>query len=69
VPPDGGAPPQGCLIQTGGTCRDNHIYSAECQGDPTSVSSCACKVDGNPTKNVNSTCEGAPAACAFPSSQ
>jgi hypothetical protein len=61
--------PNGCLARTAGTCRDNHTYSAECQGVPSEVSACTCKVDGVATKVVNVTCNDAPAACGFPPSK
>jgi hypothetical protein len=62
-------PPTGCLTQTAGTCRDGHMYSAECQGYPGEVSSCICKVDGESKKTLDMKCEDAPTECGWPTSK
>jgi hypothetical protein len=62
-------PPTGCLAQTAGTCRDGHIYTAECEGYPSEVTPCSCKVDGVETKILDMKCEDAPTQCGWPTSQ
>ena len=61
--------PSGCLAQTAGTCRDGHLYRAECEGFPAEVSNCKCLVDGAVTKSIRVACDDAPTACGFPSSK
>lgn len=56
----------GCFAETAGTCRDGHIYRAECAGFQSEVSACRCMVDGVVTKTLNVTCDDAPTACGFP---
>lgn len=65
-----GLPPMGVPRETAGTCRDNHVYRVECDvqmgATPTT---CHCKVDGMPTKDVTSTCLLGPQACGWPKQQ
>jgi hypothetical protein len=61
----------GCRVQTGGTCRDGHTYSAECEGERFDVAMpCKCMVDGVANgKTVNAPCMEAGAACGLPASR
>ncbi len=67
---DGGA---GCVVETAGTCRDNHFYGYECDGDGSTPSACTCKVDGAPNGKVvpSGLCVGYDVwtACGFPKQQ
>jgi len=59
----------GCVVETAGTCRDNHVYRAECAAGGATVGDCVCKVDGVVTKTVKSICGEAHFSCSFPRQQ
>ncbi|MBX3205780.1 MAG: hypothetical protein KF764_11975 [Labilithrix sp.] len=58
-----------CIVETAGTCRDNHVYRAECEPGDGKVVSCKCMVDGAVTKTVKAACPAAGFVCGFPRGQ
>jgi hypothetical protein len=62
----------GCVVETAGTCSDNHYYGYDCSSNDTTITStCTCKQDGKPVKTVQGSCAGPMAlptyqACGFP---
>jgi hypothetical protein len=64
----------GCIVESAGTCRDNHYYGYDCALMDSATdgggSTCTCKMDGVPTgKVVMGMCGGGYAtwvACGFP---
>lgn len=63
----------GCLIETAGTCRDNHVYAYECEKGAAETSKCTCLRDGMPTGKVveQGRCVGYEVwgLCGFPKQQ